>query len=132
MNLEHGVRLPIATISGPKVRYISAPSDDALVQHAGSAIRELRAKYPDSEALAVVHLQYWAPHFHRKDKSDPVAERLLNDEVIKEHYQFGFWTKGKEYIAGVVVCPANFMSRDLGGGNLMRLNTMFGTVQAEP
>jgi len=35
------------------------------------------------------------------------------------------FTKGREYFAGVLLIPVDFMSRDNGPANIMRMNTLF-------
>lgn len=104
---------------------VKCSDEDELVQQARAAIQRMEHRYDEGSSLAVIHLQYWIPQFHRKNRVDPIADALKNDTVLNQYYKFGFWTKGREYLAGVVVCPSNFMSRDWGNDNLLRLNTMF-------
>lgn len=125
LDLEDGLRLPVAILTGPKVRYVQASGTDALVARTEEALRDMSTRYPDESSLAVIHLQYASGHFRRRGRVDPVQEALKASAVISRHYRFAFWTKGLEYYAGVVVCPDNFLTRDLGRDQLLRLNTMF-------
>jgi hypothetical protein len=125
LDLGDGLRVPVAALTGPKVRYVAAAGTDDLVAKAEDAVRDIRTRYPDDKSLAVIHLQYASSHFKRRGRVDPIQVALQASTVIGKHYQFAFWTQGLEYYAGVVVCPENFMSRDLGRDLLLRLNTMF-------
>lgn len=123
--LERGMNLPIATVSGPNVNYISVDSAEQLAVKAKEAILRLRGRYAPDD-IALVHLQYSSPHFRRRGRIDDLAETLKKDTITGTHYQYGFWVKGLEFFAGVVVCPSDFMNRELQPADLLlRLNTMF-------
>lgn len=118
-------RVPVATINGPKVAYRQVSDAKQLVTKTRELVVHLRKRYKKDD-VAVIHLQYGSPHFFAKNRTDPVTDALKSDSVIKEHYHFGMWIKGHEFVAGVVVCPSNFMQRKLERKDLLlRLNTMF-------
>ena len=123
--LERGMSVPIATVSGPDVKYISVDDAEQLAAKAKEAILRLRGRYAPDD-IALVHLQYSSPHFRRRGRIDDLAEVLKKDSITGVHYQYGFWVKGLEFFAGVVVCPSDFMNRELQPADLLlRLNTMF-------
>ena len=110
LDLELGFQLPVAVLGGPRIRYVGVSSDDQI-RHAKAVIKELEERYPDKESLVLIHLQYWSPHFANTGKVDPFAEALKKDEILGEYYRFAASTKGKEYFAGVVVCPDDLWLR---------------------
>lgn len=121
-----GIPHPISAVAGPRVRYVQVEGLNAIVDQTRNSLLDLNTRY-SQEAVAVIHAQYSSPHFRRTARVEPVAEALKNDQLIGRHYQFGFWVKGKEFFAGVVVCPSNFLARsDLPKQDvLLRLNTLF-------
>ena len=122
---EGSMSLPVATVSGPSVNYISVDCAEQLVVKAKEVILNLRGRYAPEE-IALVHLQYSSSHFKRRGRIDDLAEALKGDTTTGAHYKFGFWVKGLEFFAGVVVCPSDFMKRELAPAELLlRLNTMF-------
>jgi len=129
MDIGTGFQIPIALLGGPKVRYLAASSTEQIVTKAKESMRDLEQRYSNREALVLIHLQYWDPQFARRGKVDALAEALKADEQLGEYYRFASLTKGKEYFAGVVVCPDDFMARPQGGqADLLRLNTLYVTL----
>lgn len=116
---------PVALLRGPSVRYTQAPDSAALMAAARSEVQRLTAQYPEPGAVVLIHVQYWSPHFAKSGKVDPLAEQLKADPITGPHYRFAASTKGKEWLAGVAVCPADFMARDAGAGTILRLNTLY-------
>jgi hypothetical protein len=123
--LGRSMSLPIATVRGPSVTYISVDNAEQLVTKARGVLLQLRGRYT-LEEIALIHLQYSSSHFKRRGRVDDLAEALKEDSITGAHYEFGFWVKGLEYFAGVIVCPSDFMKRELKPEELLlRLNTMF-------
>lgn len=120
-----GFQIPVALIGGPKVRYIAVSNTEQLVAKAKKCMLDLERQYENGESLVLIHLQYWSPHFAKRGKLDLLAEELKNDEEIGKYYRFAASTKGKEYFAGVIVCPRDFFAIDRGKDNIMRLNTLY-------
>ena len=125
LDIDQGIRVPLTTLSGPRVRYVCTPNSTTMLEEARKVITELEQRYQDVNSLAVIYLQYWSVHFHKRNRIDPMVEALKVDPVLGKYYRFGFWTKGKEYFAGVVLCPESFFKLGLGQDTLLRLNTMF-------
>jgi hypothetical protein len=123
--LGRSMSLPIATVRGPSVTYISVDNAEQLITKAREVLLQLRGRYT-LEEIALIHLQYASSHFKRRGRVDDLAEALKEDSITGAHYEFGFWVKGLEYFAGVIVCPSDFMKRELKPEELLlRLNTMF-------
>lgn len=123
-----GFHLPLAVLGGPRVKYVPARTSEDLVLQVKQAVRQLEQRYgQDNSNLVVIHAQYWNPFFAKSGKTDPLAEALKSDPDIGKYYRFAASTKGKEYFAAVVV-PNDFMSRDNGRANVMRLNTLYVTL----
>lgn len=120
-----GFHMPLAVLSGPRVAYQNARDTEDLLARTRIALRRLVDRYGEDRALVVIHTQYWNPHFAKSGKTDPLAEAMKNDPEVGKYYRFAASTKGKEYFAGVVVIPRDFMARDNGPANVMRLNTLY-------
>ena len=86
LDLADGIQLPLSVLSGPRVTYLCANSEESLVQAAAKAMRVLRHQYSSPDSLAVIHLQYWSPHFHTRatPRVDPVATGLQADPDCRD------------------------------------------------
>jgi hypothetical protein len=80
---ERSMSVPIATVSGPSVTYISVDHAEQLVTKAREVLLQLRGRYT-LEEIALIHLQYSSAHFKRRGRVDDLAEALKKDAITTD------------------------------------------------